>query len=114
MQGSSDRSKQLRQEPGEKATGKKGETPKVLITLPTIADSIAENHGLHKDVIRAVLDDCISMISYALVNDCKVRIENFGSLRLKQTRSHLGDCAKVSFKMGRRLKIMAHEARGES
>jgi len=74
-------------------------------------DAISENHDTPKEIIRAIIDDCVMMISHALVSDCKVRIENFGSLKLSQTKSHLGPCAKVSFKMGQQLKIMANEAR---
>ena len=113
MQDSSDRSGQLRQGARAKTVGKKGETAEVLITLPAIVDSIYKQHGLPKEVVRAIIDDCFVMIEHALVADCRVRIENFGSLKLAHGRSHLGPYSKISFKMGRRFKLAANEARNE-
>ena len=75
--------------------------------------SICEQHNLPKEVVRAIVDDCFMMISFALVDGCRVRIEGFGSLKLIHSRSHLGPFSKVSFKTGRQFKIMANEARGK-
>lgn len=74
-------------------------------------DIIAEQHDTPKEVIRAIADDLVNIISCSLVSGCKVRIEDFGSMQLTRTRSHLGEGAKVSFRTGRKLKMMANEAR---
>jgi len=113
MQDSGDRSGQLRQGARAKTSGKKGKTIEVLITLPVIVDSIYKQHGLPKEIVKAIVDDCFMMITDALVADCRVRIENFGSLKLAHARSHLGPYSKISFKMGRRFKLAANEARRE-
>ena len=74
-------------------------------------NSIYEQHNLPREVIRAIVDDCFMLISFALVDGCRVRIENFGSLKLIHSRSHLGPCSKISFRTGRQFKVMANEAR---
>lgn len=112
MQDSDNRSGQLQQRVGSAAGRKKSKTPEVLITKLALVKNISENQSVPLELTRTIVDDFLMMVSCALVTSCKVRLDDFGTLALYHTDTGYGPCSKVSFQMGKRLKILASEARG--
>ena len=75
--------------------------------------NISENQGVSLELTRAIVDDLLMMASCALVTSCKVRLDDFGTFNLRHATAGFGPCSKVSFRMGKRLKVMASEERNK-
>jgi nucleoid DNA-binding protein len=83
----------------------------ILITKATMVKNISENQGVPLELTRAIVDDLLMMASCALVTSCRVRLDDFGTFKLRHTTAGFGPCSKVSFRMGKGLKVMAREER---
>jgi len=101
---------------GREAQPKKGETEDVQITSNRIANAVAENYKLPKEVVRAIIDDSFHMVRESLIAGCRVTISDFGTFRLgfiskEAAIPSKSPAPKVSFRMNKNFKIQAKDDR---
>mgnify|MGYP001183957267 FL=1 len=113
MQNSGDRSTEVQSSTSESTKGEERETSSLYVTSKMIASLISKQKGIPQDMVRAVIDDCFIVMSQSLLDGYRVKIQDFGTFKMKHDKTYIGNRSIVFFRMGKTLKMLAGDERGK-